>query len=971
MARKHLGEDLVMGNFKKISAAVVAGAIMLSSVVPTFAAAYTPVNGEKAGVLNQLELYAGTSDTSFVPSLETSLTRGQGATLLAKLFNMDTAAQALTDEEANAILKDFADADKVPTYAKKRLAYLVKNNIMSGSKDTTTGDVFVNADEALLGGQFATLILKQLGYSVASWTEAVNQLSKVDGAKEIADYLAYAQKSVLRDQAVGIMFGSLTSEYSDGKATIIDKIVEAKPSLRAIAQNAGLIAAPAVLAVDSVKALNLRELVITFNKAVVTDEAKKVTNYEINDANPAAVDVSADGKTVTLRTSNANRMSNYATDIKLEVLKAVGFTADTTISNISAKDITVPSVVSVEATGPRNLKVTFSEPLNEEVTVSDTVNSFKLDNGFVALDTTSATYSGNVLSLKTLGDLSEGAHSLQVKNDSSNKLVDSANYTVTPTSSAFNYVKDTSPLTVKVTESTETTATIQFSKPIDVTTLTTNILLRHTYNTSTNQVDGTSLVNSGDDQKFTVTFPDNMPFAPGASNLYIVYQNDAAIKDNYGNKLPETTLTINTTADLTKPTVSKIDFISATSLEVTFSEKVLAGTGSNGAENTALYTLKDSTGAVITVTGAAFKDSTNKVVVLTTNTMNGGSYTLTVKDVKDVSVAKNEMDDATISFTGVDKVAPTVSSTKQIGDNKIKVIFSEVMDAATITDKANWMHNSAALDANDTITAVDGNKAVIITFKNNLNNTDANSDSILDSEKLTLARVKDVVGNWSEGFSQVLDVTKASNITYTKAEMIATDKIKLTFEDEVISGATTGDFEVSFDNGSTWAIKVIGMSVSVVDGDTIMTLTTDTKAANTQATNVQVRTKDGAATISAKNAYNKPLEFTAATLTDKVAPSILSVVTKDTGANNKIDAIEITYSENLYVASVSDADYTVEGYEITGVVVNGDKVTLTVKEKDVVDSDATPKVTQVGQVEDSLRNVLSAQSAITSTDGIA
>ena len=963
-----------MGNFKKISAAVVAGAIMLSSVVPTFAAAYTPLNGEKASVLNQLELYAGTSDTSFVPSLETSLTRGQGATLLAKLFNMDTAAQALTDEEANAILKDFADADKVPTYAKKRLAYLVKNNIMSGSKDTTTGDVFVNADEALLGGQFATLILKQLGYTVSSWSEAVSQLSKVDGAKEIADYLAYAQKSLLRDQAVGVMFGSLTSEYSDGKATIIDKIVEAKPSLRAIAQNAGLIAAPAVLAVDSVKALNLRELVITFNKAVVTDEAKKTTNYEINDLNPAAVDVSADGKTVTLRTSNVNRMSNYATDVKLEVLKAIGLAADTTISNISAKDITVPSVVSVEAIGPRNLKVTFSEPLNEEVTIADTVNSFKLDNGFVALDTTKATYSGNVLSLNTLGDLSEGAHSLQVKNDSSNKLVDSANYTVTPTSSSFNYVKDTSALTVKVVESTETTATIQFSKPIDAATLTADVLFRHTYNTPTNQVTGADVKvgYTGDNQTFTVTFPNNMPFAPGSSNLYIAYQNDAAIKDNYGNKMPATTLTINTTADLTKPTVSKVDFISATSLEVSFSEKVEAGTGANGALNTNLYTLKDSTGAVITVTGAAFKDSTNKVVVLTTNTMNGGAYTLTVKDVKDESVAKNEMDDATISFTGVDKVAPTVSTTKQIGDNKIKVTFSEVMDVATITNKSNWLRNASALDANDTIEAVDGNKAIIITFKTNLNNADANTDLILDSEKLTLARVKDVVGNWSEGFSQTLDVTKASNIVYTKAEMTATDKIKLTFEDEVISGATTGDFEVSFDDGSTWAIKVIGMSVSVVDGDTIMTLTTDTKAANTQATNVQVRTKDGAATISAKNAYNKPLEFTAATLTDKVAPSILSVVTKDTGtANNKIDAIEITYSENLYVASVSDADYTVEGYEITGVVVSGDKVTLTVKEKDTSDPDATPKVTQVGQVEDALRNVLSAQSAITSTDGIA
>jgi hypothetical protein len=36
--------------------------------------------------------------------------------------------------------------------------------------------------------------LKQLGYTVSSWTEAVNQLSKVDGAKEVADNLAYAQR---------------------------------------------------------------------------------------------------------------------------------------------------------------------------------------------------------------------------------------------------------------------------------------------------------------------------------------------------------------------------------------------------------------------------------------------------------------------------------------------------------------------------------------------------------------------------------------------------------------------------------------------------------------------------------------------------------------------------------------------------------------------------------------------------------
>ncbi len=964
-----------MGNFKRISATVVAAALALTTYVPAFAA-YEPVNGNKANVLNQLDLYAGTDPIVFKPSLDTKLTRAQGATLLTKIFNLDDAALALSKAETDAILKDFADGAKVPEWARQRIAYLVKNGMMAGSLDTTTKKLYIKADGDLLGAQFATLLLKQLGYNVDSWKTAIAQLSEVEGAKDIADYLSYATTYILRDQAVGMIYGTLTADYAaTGLETVIDKIVTAKPSVREVAEKAGLVKPVATeLAVESVAAKNLREIVVTFNKSVVVDEAKKVANYEINDNNPASVTVSTDGKTVTLVTSHANKMGNYSNNVKLEIFKAVGLTADKTISDIAAKDITVPSMVSVEATGPRNIKVTFSEPLNETVSVSNTVNSFKLDNGTVALDSTSASYNGNVLTIKTLGDLTEGNHTLAIKNDSANLLVDSASYGVAPSSATFNYVKDTSALTVTVVESTETTATIQFNKPIDPATLVGNadVKFRHTYNTSTNEVTGAAVTNSGDDQKFTVTFPDNKPFAPGASSLYIVYTNSTSVKDNYGNKLAEATLTVNTTADLTKPVISKVDFISATSLEVTFSEKVEAGAGANGAENKALYTLKDSTGAVIAISSAAFKaDTGNKVVVLTTATMNGGSYTLAVKDIKDVSIAKNGMDAVTLSFTAVDKVAPTISSTKQIGVNKIKVTFSEAMDVATITDKAYWKHNAADLNADDKIEAVDSNKAVIITFKNNLNLADANTDGILDNETLTVARVKDVAGNWSENFSQILSVTKVVNVGYTKAEMTATDKIKITIEDEVINGATTNDFEVSFDNGTTWsAIRVVGMSVSVVDGDTILELTTSAKATNTEATNVQVRTAGGLATTSAKNAYDTALLFTATSVADKVAPSIVSAVTKDTNANNKIDTIEVTYSEALYVASVSDADFTVEGYEITGITVVGNVVKITVKELDVTDNNATPKVTQVGEIQDALKNKLGAQEAITSTDGI-
>ncbi len=955
-----------MRNLRKLTAVVIAVALVLTSMTAAFAASGSYEFEDQATVLKDLGIWQGNTAGDLM--LGEKLTRAQGAVLVLKTV-LGKTDKDMEAADVSAIAK-FDDAAEVPAWAEGWVALAVKEGVMNG------GNNKLAAGAELKGKDLASMFMNALGFAKDNdYNTAVELLAAKSAGKilsAIADDITDAD--LTRDAASAVVFDTLTVKAKDAAKTVVDVLVGTDATKKAVAVKAGLIAAPTALEISKVEALNLRELVITFNKPVVVDEAKKVTNYEINDNNPVAADVSADGTTVTLRTSYANKMGNYSTEVKLEVFKAVGLATDTTISNIAAKDTTVPTIVKVEATGPRNLKVTFSEPLNETVTASDTVNSFKLDNGFMALDTTVANYSGNVLSLRTLGDLAEGTHTLQVKNDSANKLVDSANYAVTPASTSFTYVKDTAPLTVKVVESTETTATIQFSKPIDTATLTANIKFRHTYNTNVNEVDATTLTNSGDDQKFTVTFPSTKPFAPGASNLYIVNTNDAAIKDNYGNKMPDTTLVINTTADLTKPTVTKVDFISATSLEVTFSEKVLAGSSTNGAENSALYTLKDSTGAVISVTKAEFKSgSGDKVVVLTTATMNGGSYTLTVKDVQDVSIAKNELDDVTVSFTGTDKVPPQVDTVKQIGDKKVKVTFKEVMDVATATDKSNWKRNGAALAEKDTIVPADGNKSFIFTFDGTFDGTKDGEN--LKNETLTLARVKDLAGNWSETFSQLLTVKAVAPIVYKYADMIATDKIKLTFDDEVISGATTSDFQVSFDGTDWTTVKVTGMSTTVTDGDTIITLTTNTKASNTKATDVQVRTKDGVATVGAKNAYSMPLLFTADTLADKVAPAINttagSVVTVDSAtANGKIDAIKVTYSEDLYVASVSDDDYTVEGYEVTGVSVAGNVVTISVKEKDIADyATATPKVTQVGSVKDLNKNELGPQAAITATKG--
>ncbi len=891
-----------MGNFKKISAAVVAGAIMLSSVVPTFAAAYTPVNGEKASVLNQLELYAGTSDTSFVPSLETSLTRGQGATLLAKLFNMDTAAQALTEDEANAILKDFADADKIPTYAKKRLAYLVKNNIMSGSKDTTTGDIFVNADEALLGGQFATLILKQLGYTVSSWTEAINQLSKVDGAKEIADYLAYAQKSVLRDQAVGIMFGSLTSEYSDGKATIIDKIVEAKPNLRAIAESAGLISTPAVLAVDSVKALNLKQIQVVFNKTVDKSVVEKIEYFNAFNsgsstdlASGGSVALQADGKTAIV-TLGSN--FNNGTVAKVVVKTIATYTND----SVAVADTTVPTVAGVTVTGPQTITVEYSEPIKG-------INSaeYTIDNGNYIV--TNAVANGSNKVDVTVGvNFTNGEHSLRINGTN---VSDYADYKVISRTINFTVAADTTAPVATVKSVSPTEVKVTFNKPV-TNVKEANVLFRHTYNSNLYELAGNNAkVTVNSSTEITIDWS-AMPIPLGANKLYIAYSSDtgAKIQDLWGNKLEALSLELAVSMDTVKPAVTEVKFVDASTLKVIFSKKVEEAS----AETASNFIVKDSAGKVVTLNTPVLGGADVNEVTLTTSTANalgGGSYTVEVKNVKDTALVPNVMDAYNATLNINDTVRPTLGTAKHLIDSSdanhkkatVYIPFSEVMDAATLV-KANFMKvvnngTAAVLGDNDTLTVAADKKSVTIVIDNG---TTAVTDI-----NVVIGAVRDAAGNGLAAFAANAD-PEADAIAIEKVEAIAKKQIKVTYDGR-LSAVTAAGYSLIANGADTGInLSVAGHTVNS-DGksEVIFNLGTELSA-DAKSSNYAVSlvassaagTKSFLGTVLSNNAGKQA--------DDKIAASIVSVTVVG-------GTIEVKFDEAIKADTLAA---TLNGFSVTG-----------------------------------------------------
>lgn len=251
-----------MRNLRKLTAVVIAIALVLTSMTAAFAATgATPVNGDKAIVLNELGLYAGVSSTTFDPDLESNLTREQGTILLLKLFGLDAKAAALTDAEVATALTGKTDAAKVSDWAKKAVAYAVANKIMSGKSDAT-----VNPSDKITGAEFATLIVKTMGYDVADWTKAVTQLSEIKGS-EVAD--EFATVNLTRDAAVAYMFGALTAEKKDA-VTIIAALIAADPTKKDVAVEAGLVAG---IPTFQVAIATTKSLTVTFDQTVDTAKA--------------------------------------------------------------------------------------------------------------------------------------------------------------------------------------------------------------------------------------------------------------------------------------------------------------------------------------------------------------------------------------------------------------------------------------------------------------------------------------------------------------------------------------------------------------------------------------------------------------------------------------------------------------------------------------------------------------------------
>ncbi|OCZ49690.1 cell wall-binding repeat-containing protein [Dehalobacter sp. TeCB1] len=836
---------------------------------------------------------------------------------------------------------------------------------------------------------------------VANGVSLVDALAVAPLAAKYSAFVALASGSdVAASATVNSKLTSASKVIAVGGTSAVSDTVKGK-----VAYNNGTVT------VESVSVLNAKQVQVVFNQAVTGLEKSNFTVTQTADAagvdrltdsvtatngvagatvGTGAIVMSADNKTATLTIDNGAKFTNGKT-ISVLVKTVTNLTDITKTAVLS--DTVVPSITKAESVGSKKIKITFNEPVYNGAT-DDTTTSILaagnvvINNGAVAVaSVVGGTRGSNALIVTTAADLAVGTeYTIKLNTTGAGTdLKDFAGYLVMANAtSTFTHTAVTTVPTVTAEAKSEYKVRLTFDKPVTIDA-TGNIEFRYGYNASTavkvTSAGGVPAAVAGKDNQFDVTFAS--PLNQGAGTMYIYYKvaADAAktnvIVDGYGNVVPTgTAVTFSVATDVTAPTAT-VAYKDATHMDVTFSEAV---TGHDTLSN---YVVKDKDGKVVAVTGFAVVDANTYKYRLTVASMAvGGNYTVTISsNIKDTSAALNKFVSTTFTITAPDTTRPTLTNMANnavvANADKIYIYFSENM-STTATDLNNYRLANAGgtqytLPTGTTIT-LNGSTATI-----SLTKTLAGIATDLGSGALTqiyVGAVTDLAGNNPATMANSAINVMAANFApgVATVKKLADNQVSFTVTRHLKSADATKITKTAGGTQATLATYTNNSDGTATVTCTFPAATFTTTAADQISLALDALTDLNDFTSAASGANNITLDYAAPTFA-----AATPYVTNDNDKDGQIDQIIVTYSEALYAASVSESDYTVEGYTINGVTVGGATVIIAVAEKGSADTNVTPKLTQVGTVQDDItltatqtaRNEMAAQTEKTVADGAA
>ena len=817
-----------MRNFRKLTAVVVAIALVLTSITAVLAAdAATIANADKAATLKDLGLYSGQDANDPKVGLEDALTTQDSLIFLAKLFGYNEAASALTADQVTEALAKFDDAASISDYAKQVVAYSATNSILSGL--TKDGKFFVGAKDTVTAARFATFMLKQMGYTVPDYKLSVAKLAEANGSKVDAALTG----DLTRDDAVGVMFGALTAEKASGKTVIAD-IVGDNADLKAKAEKLGLIATPPEpkdlidggsssgssssgggssgggssgggsqgSGPQPVKAINNKQIEIKFNVEMDEASAQDPANYIIKDKGSdektltnTSCKLSDDRKTViiTLDSTVQDCLTNASTAkviLRKDIMSATGNQLGVDKEyNVEVQDGLLPTVKEVKATGEKNIQITFSEPVyegqsNNENEYELTTSNFAVKSGTYTYYVQKAKLNLNVINLEVGTKLIEGPVTVTANDaglNRTNAIQDYAGYKVFKGDHTFNYVKDTSVSVVTVKSAFGNKVVLGFSKPVKGT----NIKLYHTE--KNNEAYKAEATTTDYVDEITFTFSKALP--SGTVTLYLVNSeaDGEKIIDRYGIRVPDQTLTCTVVIDNTAPVVTAYEVNKNESIKIKFNEEL----DEEVASNPDSYVVKSLSDNKIISFEVILDDSRKSVeLVFSTILEDNTTYKLLIKECKDINGNKNASD-YEYEFTTGDNTAPTVLDNPESEERcfaiaekgLIFIVYSEAMKEAQMLDKNNYIISVNSdgkyedLVADDKIEKINDRMVKIYVKKL----ADKNDSAIRPSVKI--APIMDIVGKRLYGSVEPYTVQSidSENVHIEEAQLIAKNKIKIVF----------------------------------------------------------------------------------------------------------------------------------------------------------------------------------------------
>jgi len=592
---------------------LVLALVLVLGMIPTFAADMTAgqhlfehefIAGDGMGNLNEDQL----------------LTREQLAKLILELNGSKEEAEALT------LPPSFTDSAKISAWARPYVAYAQIEGLMVGFTDGS-----FRPQEGVTGQQLAAVLTRALGYEF-SWATVI-----ADAADLGIDVANVAK--LTRGQAFEAMWVTVNTK-PEGEATLT------------LGQKLGkleLPPAPVALAVESVTATNLKEIVVKFTTEVDKTTAETAGNYVLTSTTAAmgTPTLQADKMTVVINLATA-ATNQEAVKVKVQNVKDLAGKAITTVTkDLTFFDTAIPVALSYAFTGPQTIEVTYSEPL----TVAGTA---VVDNGIYGASAALHATNKNVV-VVTLGTtLPEGAHTLKMAG-----AQDHVPYTALDKVFDVTYVKDVTPVTASIKSAAQTKVVVEFNKEVKGDALTTSRFYQ-TYTayvpSSVTDVDGNA-INVNNYYKSVIVNFATSPLPAGSVNFVILKAvGSVNVTDRYGNILAaDTTLVATVTADTTAPTITKVEATNESTVKVTFSEDV------TGAGTKANYVFKKADGTVIAASAYGTPSYVGGTTLTATITFSpalaGGSYSVEISNVKDSSLNANALAANTNTFLVTDKTA--------------------------------------------------------------------------------------------------------------------------------------------------------------------------------------------------------------------------------------------------------------------------------------------------------------------------